>query len=79
MLIMENKRTINSEVERCIKSIGEDLIKRAEDIAKDLERVRTISIYSTIENGTIINYDVTKNYGVEDYIHYDLLKDEKGE
>lgn len=70
---------INSEVERCIKSIGEDLIKRAEDIAKDLERVRTISIYSTIENGIIINYDVTKNYGVEDYIHYDLLKDEKGE
>ena len=76
---MENKRTINSEVERCIKLIGEDLIKRAEDIAKDLERVRTISIYSTIENGVIINYDVTKNYGIEDYIHYDLLKNEKGE
>lgn len=59
---------INEEVERCIKSIGEDLIKRASDIARDLERVTNISIYSRIESGTIINYDVTKNYIAMDYI-----------
>ena len=64
------KTNINEEVERCIKSIGEDLIKRAKDISNDLENVTTISINSIIESGSIINYDVTKNYSTQDYIHY---------
>lgn len=76
---MENETSINDEIERCIKSIGADLISRSKDIARDLKGVRTISIYSTIENGTIINYDVTKNYYVGDYQNYDFLKDEMGE
>ena len=75
-----NTTTINKEVERCVKSIGEDLIKRAEDISRDLENVHSISINSIIENGTIINYDVTKNYTTGDYIHYyDLEGDEENE
>ena len=69
--------TINTEAERCIKSIGEDLIKRAGDISRDLENVTTISIKAVIDGGTIINYDVTKNYTTGDYIHYhDLEGDE---
>lgn len=73
---MENKITINSEVARCIKSIGEDLIKRAEDIARDLDSVTDITIYSKIEGGKIINYDVNKNYSVKTFIHYDALESE---
>lgn len=68
---MENKITINSEVARCIKSIGEDLIKRAEDITRDLDGVTDITIYSKIEAGKIICYDVEKSYSTKDFIHYD--------
>lgn len=66
--------TINKEVSRCIKSIGEDLIKRADDISNDIENVTSININAIIENGTIINYDVTKNYSTLDYIHYENIK-----
>lgn len=67
--------TINKEVERCIKSLAKDLSKRAKDISKDLDRVRTISINAIIEGGSIINYDVNKNYSVEDFIHYENIKE----
>lgn len=70
-------KTINEEVARCIKSIGKDLIKRADDIARDLENVSNISIYSLIEAGAIINYDVSKNYNTSDFIHYDEIKRKK--
>ena len=63
-------KTINSEVSKCIKAIGQDLINRADDISKDLKRVRNIEIKSTICNGEIINYDVNKNYIVEAFIDY---------
>lgn len=64
------KININEEVARQIKAIGEDLIKRAEDISKDLENVTQITIFSIIEDGTITNYDVTKNYSVKGFIHH---------
>lgn len=70
-------RTINSEVARCIKSIGEDLINRADDIANDLDNVTAIKIIGEISAGEIINYDVIKNYSVKDFIHYNELGDDE--
>lgn len=68
------RKTINSEVAKCIKAIGEDLIKRADDISRDLDRVATISINSVIQGGEIINYEVNKNYNVEAYIDYQGIR-----
>lgn len=70
-------KTINSEVAKCIKAIGKDLIKRADDISKDLDRVGTITISSIICGGEIINYDVNKNYHVEAFIDYQGIKKDK--
>lgn len=67
------KITINSEVAKCIKSIGQNLINRADDISKDLENVTSITIYSKIVGGKIINYDVTKNYHTGTLINYDEI------
>ena len=67
------KVTINSEVAKCIKSIGQDLIDRADDISKDLENVASITIYSKITGDEIINYDVTKNYHTEAFINYEEI------
>ena len=67
------EKTINTEVAKCIKAIGEDLIKRADDISRDLDRVRSIDIRSTIECGSIINYDVNKNYALEVFIDYENI------
>lgn len=65
---------INEEVSRCIKSIGQDLINRADDIARDIKQVTSIEIKARINREEIINYDVTKNYIIKDYIHYDNVK-----
>lgn len=70
----KTKKTINSEVSKCIKAIGEDLIKRADDISRDLDHVATISISSVIQGGEIINYDVNKNYNVEAFIDYQGIR-----
>lgn len=64
------KITINNEVAKCIKSIGQDLINRADDISNDLKNVMSITIHSTICGGEVVNYDVTKNYNIEAFIDY---------
>ena len=54
-----------STVKDAITAIGQSLIERAEDIAKDVEKVSTINIYANIVNGEIVSFDVTKNYIAE--------------
>ncbi len=51
-----------------IKSIGQNLIDRAEDICNDLHRVSNITIYANITPSEIVNFDVTKNYIVNETI-----------
>lgn len=61
---MENKveQTPNERVASCIKTIGQDLINRADDISRDINLVGSITIVGKIEAGEITNYDVVKNY-----------------
>lgn len=47
-----------------IIAIGQELIKRAEDITKDLERVSSITIYAQLNPSEVVNFDITKNYTV---------------
>lgn len=69
---MEKEETrlkkVKENIIESIKSIGQDLINRAEDISNDLDGVTSITIYSRIENGVVINYDVTKNYMTNFYL-----------
>lgn len=58
------EETNGSKMKEQIGQIGKDLISRAEDIARDIKGVRTITIHAEITPDEIINYDVTKNYGV---------------
>lgn len=68
--------TVNNEVAKCIKAIGQDLINRADDISNDLENVSSITIYSKIAAGEIVNYDVTKNYYTKEFIDYAKIYNE---
>lgn len=47
---------------KAIIAIGEDLIRRANDITNDLKYVASITISSKIEGGEIVNFDVNKDY-----------------
>lgn len=49
---------------QAIKSIGTELIERAEDIGNDLKQVSSITIYANIKHDEIPNFDITKNYDV---------------
>lgn len=44
-----------------IIAIGQDLIKRAEEISSDLEYVGSITIHVKLNPTEIVNYDITKN------------------
>jgi hypothetical protein len=45
-----------------IIAIGQQLIKRADDITNDLDKVTNITICANLEYGEIAKFDVTKNY-----------------
>ena len=49
-------------VRLAIKSIGYDLINRADDIVNDLKFANQIKIEALITGDEIVNYDVKKNY-----------------
>ncbi len=49
-------------VKKSIIAVGNELIKRAEDIANDLKLVANIEIYAKLTPDEITNFDVTKNY-----------------
>lgn len=45
-----------------ILAIGQELIRRADDITNDLEKVTSITIHAELNPAEIVNFDVTKNY-----------------
>lgn len=49
---------------KALESIGQDLINRAEDISRDLKFVTSITIHAELNPAEIVNYGVSKNYGV---------------
>nr|DAS24490.1 MAG TPA: hypothetical protein [Caudoviricetes sp.] len=49
-------------VKKSIIAIGQELIKRASDIANDLKLVANIEIYAKLIPDEVINFDIKKNY-----------------
>ena len=56
--LVPNQNTIKD----CIISIGQELIKKADDITNDVEGVTSITIYAKLNPLEIVNFDITKNY-----------------
>ena len=50
----------------CIKSIGQSLINRAEDIANDT-KVRSITIHAELRPDELVTFNVTKEYCADCY------------
>lgn len=61
MIEVRNKETCI----QAIKSIGQDLIDKAEEISNDIEGVASITIYANITPLETVNFDVTKNYATK--------------
>lgn len=53
------------KVNKSIKAIGQELIRRADDISNDIEKVGTITINAVLTPGEIVNFNITKNYTAE--------------
>ncbi|MGN1270612.1 MAG: hypothetical protein ACI4UX_01275 [Clostridia bacterium] len=54
--------TGKENVVKCIKAIGQELIKRADDIANDINMVSTIMINAVLTPEEVTNFNITKNY-----------------
>ena len=50
------------EVKKSIIAIGQELIKRADDITNDLKFVSNIEINAKLTSNEITNFDIKKNY-----------------
>lgn len=62
MKITNEKIAPYKNVKKSIIAIGQSLIEKADDIARDCENVASISIYANLNPTEIVNFDVTKNY-----------------
>ncbi len=54
--------TGKENVKKAIIAIGQELIKRADDITNDIKLVASIEINAKLVPNEIINFDVKKNY-----------------
>lgn len=43
-------------------ALGQELIKRAEDVSNDIEHVTSITVYARLNLAEVVNLDITKNY-----------------
>lgn len=61
---MQERLTPNGKenVKKSIIAIGQELIKRASDIANDLKLVTNIEIYAKLTPDEVTNFDIKKNY-----------------
>lgn len=50
------------KVKKSIMAIGQELIKRADDITNDLKSVSNIEINAKLTPDEITNFDIKKNY-----------------
>ena len=68
--MIDGRKTIGKEcVKEHIIEIGQDLIKRAEEISNNIDNVRDITIYAMLTAEDIVHYNITKSYGVNAIIH----------
>lgn len=63
-MIMATAIAIRSkeDVKKAIIAVGQELIKKAEDISNDMKHVASISIYARLDPSEVVNFDITKNY-----------------
>ena len=54
--------TGKENVKKAIIAIGQELIKRADDISNDIKLVTSIEIKAKLVPNEIINFDIKKNY-----------------
>ena len=45
-----------------IIAIGQQLIKRADDITNDINKVTEVKITASLKYGEVANFEITKNY-----------------
>lgn len=56
------KTPIEENIVEIIKDIGKTIIDKAEETGENVDGVRSISIYATINPGEISTVDITKQY-----------------
>lgn len=59
--MQELKPNSKENAKKSIIAIGQELIKRADDITKDLKCVTNIEINANLTPSEIINFDIKKN------------------